>query len=1091
MKKTDFNRIMKSSAFFLLSCTFHPVWAESNVQNMILRTAQDNHITGTIVDANGEPIIGANITVKGTTNGTITDFDGNFTLIGVKSSDVLQVSFIGYATQEISIGNKKTFSITLKEDAERLDEVVVIGYGTVKRRDLTGSVASVTGEKLAKNPVSNVAEALQGQLPGVQVTSQDGRPGGSMQIRVRGGNSITQSNDPLFIVDGIQVSGIDDIPADNIESIDVLKDAASTAIYGARGANGVIMITTKSSKDTRTSVNYNMYYQVKTTPKYIEPLNAYDYVMYTWQYGTALGYGDKVAEYFGLGSKFGNHLNEYKNISSHNYMKDVMRTAGSWNHDFSISGGGEKTKYYTSVNYTDDEGTRINSSFKRWNVNVKVNQKINKDLSFNIDLRYNEMDFEGSNFGGLGTVGAYRFRPIDTPIGNDDPGLMMQGEKNVSNFYNPLAIINNNTSISKRQRIRAKGDLTWNIINGLTAKTELSLSRQWSESKRWEDVLEDGYSTAELTKGDSYDVRWATTLNYQVQGLGEDHNLSFLVGNEVLSNKGNSSWMRGAGYPEGFTMEDAFGMFNMTDASLSLDRFSNTIGTPTHTTSWFGRTNYGYKGKYLLTATFRADGSSKFGPNNHWGYFPAAAAAWRISDEAFMEDAKDWLDNLKLRVSYGTSGADNISPSLWKATWNTSSIVVDGQPITTFVPGDMKENPDLKWETTYSRNIGLDFGIFNSRIRGSIDAYWNTTKDILMKTPIDTSSGYSYQFRNVGQTSNKGFEISLGTDLVRSDNFNLSLNLTYNYNSNNVDELVEGVLVDEHNNWNSGMLQPFYDYVIREGQPVGLIQGFVSEGFYTVDDFNYDPSTKLYTLKEGIPDCTIGKYDGGGALAASDQQVFPGKPKFKDVNEDGVIDVDDVAIIGKTESKHSGGFTFSGNWKNLDFSAGFTYRIGGDMYNTNAMYTFMGGKDDNLGQNRLSFIKDTYRIYDVDGSGDLQLVTEPSALSALNVNAKYALPYSQTGIVSSEFIEDASYLRFQNLTIGYSLPKAWIKKIGLTKARIYFTGTNLFCLDNYSGLDPDVNTKSSGDESGFPTPNYDYNSYPKARTYTFGVNLSF
>lgn len=1057
--------------------------------NMVGLCASAQVLRGTVKDNTGEPIIGGNVLVKGTTNGTITNIDGEFTLSDVKSTDILVVSYIGFTSQEINVGSKSTIDVVLKEDSETLDEVVVIGYGTVKRRDLTGAVASVSGEKLARNPVSNIAEALQGQLPGVSVTSQDGRPGGAMSIRVRGGNSITQSNDPLFIVDGIQVSGIDDIPADNIESIDVLKDAASTAIYGARGANGVIMITTKSSKDTKTTVNYNMYYQVKTTPDYIDVLDAYDYVMYSWAYGAALGYGDKVAQYFGLGSNYGNHLNEYKNMSSHNYMKDVMQTAGSWNHDISLSGGGEKTKYYASVNYTDDEGTRINSGFKRWNANVKVNQKINDKLSFNADLRYNEMQFEGSRYDKA--TGAYSFRPIDTPLGDDDPGLMMQGEKNVNNYYNPVDIINNNTSITTRQRIRAKGDLTWEVIKGLTAKTELSLSRYWGESKNWEDVLEDGYSTASLTKNDGYDVRWATTLNYQVQGLGEDHSLSVLLGNEVLSEKGNSSNITGAGYPDGFTMSDAFGMISMTDGSLALDRFSNTIGTPTHTTSWFGRATYSYKGKYLLTGTFRADGSSKFGANNHWGYFPAGAAAWRISDEAFMEGSRSWLDNLKLRVSYGTSGADNISPSLWKATWETNTIVVDGKTITSFTPGDMKENPDLKWETTYSRNIGLDFGFIDNRIRGSLDAYWNTTKNILMKTPIDTSSGYSYQFQNVGQTSNKGFELALGADLVRSKDFNLSLNLTYNYNKNNVDKLVEGALVDEHNDWNSGMLQPFYDYVIREGQPVGLIQGFVSDGFYTVDDFTYDPATKLYKLRPEVPDCTIGKYDGGNSLAASGQNAFPGMPKFKNVNGDDVIDVDDIAIIGKTESKHSGGFTLSGNYKGLDFSAGFTYRIGGDIYNTNAMYTFMGGKDTNLGQNRLSFMKDTYRIYDVDANNDLQLITDPAQLKALNVNARYALPYSQTGIVSSDFIEDASYLRFQNLTIGYTFPKVWTSKVGLTRARIYFTGTNLFCLDNYSGLDPDVNTKALGDEGGFPTPNYDFNSYPKARTYTFGVNLSF
>ena len=296
----------------------------------VLAFAQGKQITGVIKDGTGEPMIGVNVLVKGTTNGTITDFDGKFAISDVKNSDVLTITYVGYVQQSIPVGNQTSFNIILKEDTETLDEVVVIGYGTVKRRDLTGSVASVTGEKLAANPVANVAEALQGQLPGVSVTSQDGRPGASMSIRIRGGGSITQSNDPLFIVDGVQVSGIDDIPADNIESIDVLKDAASTAIYGARGANGVILVTTKGAKEGRPVVKYNMYYQIKTNPKTLDVLDAYDYVYNTWAYATAYGesYGQNVAKYFGLGSANGNHLEEYRNIATHNYIDDVMQTAG-------------------------------------------------------------------------------------------------------------------------------------------------------------------------------------------------------------------------------------------------------------------------------------------------------------------------------------------------------------------------------------------------------------------------------------------------------------------------------------------------------------------------------------------------------------------------------------------------------------------------------------------------------------------------------------------------------------------------------------------------------------------------------------------
>jgi len=1054
-------------------------------------------IKGSIKDTAGEPMIGVNVLVKGTTNGTITDFDGNFSLTGVSNNATLLISYIGYLSQEVKVGAQKEMKIVMKEDNKTLDEVVVIGYGTVKRRDLTGSVASVTGDKLAANPVANVAQALQGQLPGVSVTSQDGRPGASMNIRVRGGGSITQSNNPLFIVDGIQVSGIDDIPADNIESIDVLKDAASTAIYGARGANGVILVTTKSAKEGKVAIHYNVYYQIKENPKTLDVMNAYDYVLWNWEYATAYGdsYGDGVAHYFGLGSKYGNHLSEYKNVSSHNYVNDVMRTASTWNHDLSLSGGNDKTKFYATINYTDDQGIRIQSDYSRWNADFKIEQKITKNLTFDADLRYNEIKVNGTSFDEA--TSAYQYRPIDNPLGDATftTGLG-QGESSVDLTKNPVNIISNYQNINQSQRLRAKGGLTWTIIKGLTAKSELSLSRNWSETRYWDAGLENGYKLAKLTKSNGYGVRWATTLNYEIQGLGEDHKASVLLGNEVLSSKSNNSVIQGAGYPSGFSMDDAFGMINMTNVSKDYgkDMFSNTIGTPSHTESWFGRANYSYKGRYLLTGTFRADGSSKFAPNHHWGYFPAGAAAWRLSDEPFMQSASKWLDNLKIRASYGTSGSDNIDPSLWKETWVTKQVTVNGVVTTVYQPGEMLGNENLKWETTTSRNAGIDFGFLKNRIHGSLDFYWNSTKNNLMKVPVDASAGYSYQFQNVGKTSNKGVELALGVDLIRTKDFNLNINATYNFNKNNVDEISDAALADTHTGWGSSMRKPYYDYIIRKGQPVGLIQGFKSAGYYTVNDFNYDSSTGTYTLKSGVPDiASIVNYPNGvkGFKLASGQTAFPGAVKFEDINGDGVVNDDDATVIGKTMPKHTGGFNINVSYKQFDFSAGFTYQIGGDVYNANAMASMMGNKDNSLGENRLSFVSQCYKIYDVDTNGDLVLVTDPTALNALNANAKYALNYSEYGIASSQFIEDASYLRLQNLTVGYSLPKTILKKVGIQNCRIYFTGTNLFCINGYSGLDPEVSTNNDAGGDGFPTPNYDNNSYPKARTYTFGLNLTF
>ena len=1039
-------------------------------------------IKGTVKDKNGEPLIGVSVTF-GNGQGTVTDIDGNFS-VNAPAGSTIKFSYVGYKPQTLK--GSGNMNITMEEDNTTLEDVVVVGYGTMKRRDLTGAVASVTGEKLAANPVANVAQALQGQLPGVNVISQDGRPGGSISIRVRGGGSITQSNDPLFIVDGVQVSSIDDIPADNIESIDVLKDAASTAIYGARGANGVILVTTKTGQEGKVSVKYNVYVQAKAKPKLLEVTDAYDMVYNTWAYSTAYNasQGQDVAKYYGLGTENGNHLNEYRNVSAHNYVDDILKNSTTWNHDISLSGGNDRTKIFATINYLNDDGIRRNSGFKRWNANVKLVQKVTKNFTADFDIRYTEMTIKGNHFSNA--TSAYTYRPIDTPLGIDDPTLLGMGSQNVEPQYNPVAANDQYFYQRDRQRLQGKVGLTWIPVKGLTAKSELSLSRNWTKAQTWDGgLVNGGVSSAKLEQGDGYNVRWATTLNYEVQGLGEDHTLSFLVGNEVLSNKSTSSSIYGQGFPDGFTMDNAFGMITMNDHVN--DSYNYTINTPNHTNSWFGRANYNYLGRYLLTATFRADGSSKFAPNKHWGYFPAVAAAWRISDEPFLKDAQaSWLDNLKLRLSIGTSGSDNISSSLWKETWTTKDVKVDGNTITTYVPGDMMPNDDLKWETTISRNLGIDFGFLN-RIRGSVEFYWNTTKDILMQVPVDASTGYAYQYQNVGETSNKGIELSLAVDIIKKKDFKLDFNMTYNYNVNKVEKLNDNALADTHTGWGSTMRLPYYDYIIRVGEPVGTINGYQSMGYFTTDDFDYDAATGKYTLKSSVTGvATAGNFPATLLNLAADGKTFPGAPKFQDADGDGEAD---EAIIGHIMPKHTGGFNINANYKGFDFSAGFTYQLDGKVYNANAMHTFMGNKDTGYGQNRLSYAADAYKYYDIDASGNLVFDPTPATLARLNAGTKYGTFFSEYGICSSEFIESAAYLRLNTLTLGYTIPKHLIKKIGLSNLRVYFTGGNLFCISGYSGLDPDVNTSSS--TGGFPTPGYDYEAYPKARTFTFGLNVAF
>lgn len=1069
----------------------------------VLAFAQGKQITGVIKDGTGEPMIGVNVLVKGTTNGTITDFDGKFAISDVKNSDVLTITYVGYVQQSIPVGNQTSFNIILKEDTETLDEVVVIGYGTVKKRDLTGSVASVSNETLTANPVSDVSQALQGKLAGVSVVSQDGRPGAEVSIRVRGGGSITQSNDPLFIVDGFPVSSISDIPADQIETIDVLKDASSTAIYGARGANGVILVTTKGAKTDKLSVTYNGYVQTKAAAKTLDPLSAQDYVKYQWAYADALsGNSDGVAKYFGLGAAYGNHFADYANVDVHDWTDDMLRNAIAHTHNLSVSGGSEKTKFVLNVNYLNDEGIKINSGYNRFNTSLKLNQELLKNLKLDVDIRYSEDQTTGkeSSTNGKGSLlsGAYRWRPIDNPLGDPNAfGGFGLGADNVDTSYgSPVDWTNDVQNIARKQRVRSIAALSWDIIEGLTLRAEVGAGRNWGETKYYENGLTQGHKVAKLTRSEGYNLRNVNTLNYQVQGLSDKHSLSFLLGQETIVSKSNSTEIEGHGYPAGFDFDQAFGMIDQTDKSLAKDKFSNSIGTPDKTVSFFARANYSLLDRYLLTVTFRADGSSKFAPNHRWGYFPAGALAWRLSDESFMEGTRSWLDNLKLRLSYGMAGADNIDASLWRETWESTTVTFNGQTYSGYKPSGMLSNPDLKWETTISRNIGLDFGFFNNRLSGTIDAYWNTTKDLLMCIPIDETTGYSYQYQNIGQTSNKGIEIALNYDILRTKDFTLGVSATYNYNHNNIDELADNIIAQYGSQWASNSTTPTYDYEFREGKSVGLIRGYICDGYYTTADFNYDPATQMYTLKPGVADLgtQVGNYPNHYNLPEG-QVAFPGAIKLRDLDGNGVAGTEDVADLGEITHPHTGGFNLNMTWKDIDFSAGFAWAAGGHVYNVNSLINMYGNKDTGAGANKLEFISDCYQIYDIQ-NGELVPVVEPDALDALNTGAKYGVPYMENGTVLSTFVEDASFLRLNTLTVGYTFPKAWTKKIGMQRARVYATAGNLFTITGYSGIDPEVNADPNKSTTAANTGNYpllgmDYGTYPRARTFTFGVNITF
>lgn len=1070
--------------------------------------AQTRTVSGTVTDKNNEPLIGVTVSAKNTPgNGVVTDMNGKYTIKVSDTKEPLVFSYVGYLNQEQEIGQQNSINVVMKEDNIGLDEVVVIGYGSVKRRDLTGAVASVKGESLAKMPVNNVAQALQGKLPGVNVVSADGRPDATVSIRVRGGGSITQSNEPLFIVDGFPVSSISNIPASEIESIDVLKDASATAIYGARGANGVILVTTKKAEGSKTHVSYDGYAQFKTVAKKLETLSAQEYILFGWGYATSRGQasGDGFAKYFGLGSKYGNHYADYANMSTHDYTDDLLRTAWTQSHNVSVSGGSKKTRFTSNFNYISDQGIKKNSDLQKFSASMKLQHDLLKNLKLDFDIRYSENNTNGKEGvqSGRGSEisGAYKYKPIDNPLGGIDYTEVTGwgfGIENIDESHNPYDLVMDVTQKSLNRNLRGSGALTWEIIKGLTARSEISLSRGYSKSTYFHNGYGDGMKTATLSRGSSKGVRWLNNLTYAFE-LNKIHKFNIMVGHELINSEGESTYLSGRGYPDSYDYNTTMGLIQNATESFSA---TNMINVPSRTVSYFGRINYNLLDRYLFTFTMRADGSSKFAPNNRWGYFPAAAIAWRISEEPWMQSTKEWLSNLKLRLSLGTSGADNISSNLWRETWKTigsgsNNVMINGEKTPYYAPEGLLANNDLKWETTISRNIGIDYGFWGGRVNGSLEIYWNTTKDLLMAVPIDNTTGYSFQYQNFGKTSNKGFELSLNVDVINTKNFKFNIGAIYNYNRNKIDELTNADQYLYSSNWGSSSLMPKNDYMLVEGKSIGVVRGFKSAGFYTVDDFNYQNGQ--YVLKDGVPDFDkgIGANYFTPFNLPNGQSAFPGAAKFQDVDGDGKITEEDATDLGEVMARSTGSFSLNFQYKNWDLGANFNWVLGGKIYNAVAMMNESGQEYNGIGAQRLSFIHDSYKVYNVDNNGELYAVTTPEELRTLNANAKYPLAYHQSGIVTDEFLEDGSYLRLQNITLGYTLPKKVLKSMHLSNLRLYLTATNLFTITGYSGVDPEVNANSTGASSYaaglsiFPTLNMDWGAYPRARSFTFGASITF
>ena len=1052
-------------------------------------------IMGNVKDSSGEPIIGATVQELGTKNITVTDLDGNFSL-KTSGKQQIQISYIGMKTKKVNASGKSNINVVLEDEATTLNDVVVIGYGTVKKKDLTGAVTSVSAKDLANIPVSTASEAIQGKMAGVTVTTTEGSPDAEIKIRVRGGGSLSQDNSPLYIVDGFPVSSISDIAPNDIESIDVLKDASSTAIYGARGANGVVIVTTKSGKEGKVQVNFGASLGIRKVMKEIEVFSPYDYAKYQYetQYGKDQEYGDW------------RDMDIWKSVAGSNWQDELFgRTGLQQIYNLSVSGGSKETKFNVSYSRTDDKSIMMGSDFTKDNINAKLNTKLNKWLSLDFNARLAYSVVNGLNSGGDTNDAsasnsiinkAITYRPVEPLNASSDD----DADETSNTDINPYDRMTGTYKQQRRFRQDYNAGLNWKPFKHFTFRSEFGYTwryentdQAWDKLATRNDNTGAGAPKSRFSRVDVRNWRNANTLTYDTKNaFAKGDRLNVLVGQEWSSSLQKNYYISVIDFPSDFTLGEVLAH----QGAGKTQPAANTIGAKDNMASFFGRVNYTYADKYLLTATFRADGSSKFASGNRWGFFPAVALGWRISEENFMKHI-NWLSNLKLRLSYGEAGNNRIpSGSIYQpfSFPNDYSKLkepyFDGTMGTVMELGNTKSNTDLKWETTITRNVGLDFGFLNSRINGTLDFYWNTTKDLLMKSKISSSSGYSYMYKNFGQTSNKGVELAVNAAIIEKKNFTLNVSANISYNKNKIDKLNTGAEWDT--NYGIPDAATTQNFRVVEGGSLGEVWGYRLRGYYTAYDAEKNPNGELvwtgskWALREGL-------LDKSSTIMGSLQ---PGSPKLK-VDENGDVVKEK---LGNTIAPWAGGFGFNATFYGFDASVFFNYQFGNKIVNG----TKMGSSffhDTRKGYNLNSDFLNRYSS--IDPANGLSLANPSNVaqyyeggeaaviarLNELNANASIYNPVLVTKMYLTDyFVESASFLRLQNLTVGYTLPKKLLKNIFLNNVRFYFTGYNLLTITGYSGNDPEVDSSSKKSPM---SPGVDYASYPKSRLYVFGVNVSF
>ena len=1064
---------MNKLLLFLIICFISPV----------ILLAQTKSIKGKVLDETGKPLQGVNVIIKKTKKATTTDIDGNFSITDQGAGNTeLTFTYVGHVSKTIFTKGIEPLFVQLEIQSSIQDEVVVIGYGTAKRKDLTGSVSSISSKQLRDIPLSSAAEALQGRLAGVQAISSEGAPGADIIIRVRGGGSITQDNSPLYIVDGIQVeNALSIISPQDIASIDVLKDASTTAIYGARGANGVIIITTKGGKPGKTLVSYNGSFGNRKLPQTMEVLSPYDFVR--WQYERTRG---SIADSSSFAQTYGSTwdtLNVYKTLPAINWQNEVFgRSAKYQNHNVSVSGGSQATTFNLSVTANKEDGIQIESAFERYLLNFKLDHKVSDKAKLGFTARYINQDIDGAGTTNSGTRSTNRlrhtinYRPFELPTPNGgiddfDEAYFLAS----SGATNPVLLTRAEYRKQKTSAVYLSGYFNYNILKNLVFRSTVGydnavIGTDLYYSKITGSARQFG-SLPLASRGDqrNYTMSNANTLQYSLNNFKKHHDFSILAGEEMVDTRSQSAAIETRFFPADISAGKALANMGLgtAPAGSAQPLPSSFIQPPNRIVSLFGRVSYAFDDKYLATFNWRNDRSSKFSPKNGALNFPSGSVAWRFSKEKLFNNIK-WLSDGKVRYGFGAVGNNRIDNLLYLQLYGVTGQYAFNHSIQPGFAPSALSNPILKWETNTTSNFGLDLSFFNNRLQFNMDIYKNTAKDLLLAVSIPPTTGYTTQLQNIGSTSNRGVEFQLNATPITNNDFSWTSNFNISFNKNRVENLGGVNQLTRNSGWQGS--DGVDDYLVKVGEPAGLMYGFVTDGFYGVNEFDYNATTRAYTLKAGIA--------ANGVYGIPQ----PGMLKWKDISGDGLITADaDRKVIGNANADFTGGWNNQLAYKGFDFSVFVNFVVGNDIYNANKL-EWTDGAFPNL--NMLNTMKD--RFTNINSSG--AVVTDPVELTALNANAKIWAPVRvQRWWLHSWAVEDGSYLRFNNLTFGYTLPKSILNKAKISTFRLYATVNNLGTITNYSGFDPDVTARRSDPL----TPGVDFAAYPRSRAWVFGVNLTF